>query len=125
MSDSSSEVSSESSSPEKGTGQTPLNTTGLNRRQLFKSTPLSDKTNELILEEVRKTNSSIAEFSTRIDAMESRLKTVEQQQKDMTTPSSSGDSSVERAKKKIPTRVRVSDRSLSYFKYVPHNVTVM
>lgn len=78
MSDSSSEDSSESSSPEKGTGQTPLNTTGLNRRQLFKSTPLSDKTNELILEEVRKTNSSIAEFSTRINAMESRLKTVEQ-----------------------------------------------
>lgn len=125
MSDSSSEVSSESSSPEKCTGRTPSNTTELNRRQLFKSTPLSDKINELILEEVRKTNSSIAEFSTRIDAMESRLKTVEQQQNDMTTPSSSGDSSVERAKKKIPTRVRVSAYSSSRFKYIPHNVTVM
>ena len=43
-----------------------------------------------------------------MDAMESRLKSVEQQQKAVLTPSSSGDSSVERAKNKVPTRVRVS-----------------
>lgn len=63
------------------------------------STPLSDRTNktttnDLILE-VRKTNNSIANFSNRMDAMESRLKSVEQQQKAVMTPSSSGDSSVE------------------------------
>ena len=60
------------------------------------STPLSDKTNEttndLILE-VRKMNTSITNFSNRMDAIESRLQSVEkQQQRAAVTPSSSGDS---------------------------------
>ena len=93
------------------------------------STPLSDKTNEttndLILEEVRKTNASITNFSNRMDAIESRLQSVEQQQqRAVMTPSSSGDSSAERAKNKVPTRVRVSAYKLVatlvwYIYYVP------
>ena len=98
------------------TRQTPSTSVGVGRRKLFESA-LSDKTNvsaqDLILKEVRKTNSSLAEFSTRMDAMENRLKSVEEQQKDMTTPSSSGDSSTERVKRKVPTRIRVSALELS------------
>ena len=73
-------------------GRTPSTSADGGRRQLFKPA-LVDKTNvdpeELILKEVRRTNSSLAEFSTQMDAMENRLKTVEEQQKEMTTPSSS------------------------------------
>ena len=73
------------------------------------STPLSDKTNEttndLILEEVRKTNASITNFSNRMDAIESRLISVEQQQRAVMTPSSSG--THQQRANKVPTRVRV------------------
>ena len=113
---------SEVSSPESEAGsdgktrQTPSTSAGVGRRKLFESA-LSDKTNvsaqDLILKEVRKTNSTLAGFSTRMDAMENRLKSVEEQQKDMTTPSSSVDSSTERVKRKVPTRIRVSALELS------------
>ena len=99
-------------------GETPGNAGEVSRRQLFRNkNPLSDKTNvDLILQEVRKTNTSLADFSSRMDAVESRLKSVEQQQKDVTiSQSSSGDSSAERAKKKVPTRIRVSSVNFVLF----------
>ena len=40
-----------------------------------------DDTHVLILEEVKKTNTSLLQFSKRLDAVEGRLKTVEEQQK--------------------------------------------
>lgn len=49
------------------------------RRKLFKPGPLTDRTNALILEEV-KVNSSMADFSSRMDSIETRLQSVEQKQ---------------------------------------------
>ena len=73
------------------------------RRQLF-----SDKRNPqlLILEELKKTNECIGGLSNRMDAIENRLKSVEQHQKEAVTPSSS--SSVESKKRKVPAKIRVS-----------------
>ncbi len=59
-----------------------------------------------ILQEVKKTNSSLSEFSSRLDAVESRLKNVEEQQ--LASLSSDADTSVEKVKRKVPARVRVS-----------------
>ena len=65
-----------------------------------------------ILEELEKANRSISDlsqtFSTRLDAVEKRLESVEQQS--ISTPASSTDqgNSAEKAKRKVPTRVRVS-----------------
>lgn len=66
---------SEVSSPEREashtgkTRRTPSTSPGFGRRKLFESA-LSDKTNvnsqDFILKKVRKTNSSLAEFSTRM-----------------------------------------------------------
>ena len=79
------------------------------RRKLFKPGPLTDQTNALILEEV-KTNSAMADFSGRMDSIAIRLKSVEEKQIQLTTAStsSSADSSVERKKRKVPSKVRVS-----------------
>lgn len=90
-----------------------------NRRQLFNTNRVlgtlsnsnnsrtGDDTQQLILEEVRKTNESLAHFSSRLDAIENRVKNIEQYQ--LHTASSSVDSSVEKVKRKVPVRVRVSD----------------
>lgn len=108
MSDSSgSDLESANGDTEQISRDTPSNSGGNNRRRQLFDNPLSDKTNVLILEEMKKTNSSLSHISSRIDQMESRLKTVEQQQKDSPSVSSSGGSSAEKTKRKVPTRVRV------------------
>ena len=97
---------------------TPITATNntTSRRQLFvQSAPLTERPERnndqqlrdqqlLILEEVRKTNLLLA---TRVDAMESRLNSFEQQST-IASSSSSVDSSATKAKKRIPTKVRVS-----------------
>lgn len=95
-----------------GDDQTPIsNGTSYNRRQLFSGTSshLVDKTNrsemQLILKELRRTNSSIDNLSDRMDSIDNRLKSVEDKQTEALTPSSS--SSVEKIKRKVPSRVRV------------------
>lgn len=91
--------------------QTPLTSRDANcRRQLLGPSVLNNSTNnrsdpqQLILEELRKTNASITAFSTRMDAVEKRLRSVENQQREVCSSSSS---SPELAKRKIPSKVWV------------------
>lgn len=63
---------------------------------------------QLILTELKKTNSSIDSMADRINSIENGLKSVERNQSEASTPSSS--SSVEAAnKRKVSARVRVSN----------------
>ena len=64
-----------------------------------------------ILEEVKKTNASLSQFASRLDAVETRLKNVEHQQ---IASSSSAESSAEKVKRTVPARVRVSTFSFGY-----------
>lgn len=81
-------------------------------RQLFGndvSNTASEDPQSLILEEIKKTNISLQSFSTRMDEMDKRLQSIENQQKVTVTPSSSADTdNSEKKKRSVPTRVRVS-----------------
>ena len=65
-------------------------------------------TQQLILKEVRKTNNRFDDMSKRLESMESHLSSVETTIGAATGCSSSADSCFEKAKKKIPPKVRVS-----------------
>lgn len=102
--------------PRTTTPTGPIHVSGGHRRLLTYSEPnaLRERSNDpqlLILAEVKKTNTSLDNVSTRMDTMERRLIAVEQKQIDMMTPgtsSSANGSSAEKTKKKIPARIRVS-----------------
>ena len=61
-----------------------------------------EDTQMLILQQVKKANSSLCEFSFRLDAMENRLNSVEEHQlKQVSCTSSSVDSSAEKVKRTL------------------------
>ena len=73
------------------------------------STTTSEDTQLLILQEMKKANSRLSAFSDRLEAVESRLASVENNQLSATPASTSADSSADsRKKRKVPAKVRVS-----------------
>lgn len=73
------------------------------RRRLFDTDDREANQQLQILQEIK---ASIGSLSNRMDTIDKRLKSVEQNQKEVLSPSCS--SSVESLKKKIPAKVRVS-----------------
>ena len=68
-------------------------------------------TQNLILQEIRKTNFRLDSFANQLDSLESRLASVETNQLSVTPSSSSAsgvEKSAERGKRKVPARVSVS-----------------
>lgn len=73
------------------------------------SNAIEANTQRLILEELKKTNSRLDTFSERLEAFDGRLKSVEHNLINSTTPSSSSsDSSASKSKRKVPAKVAVS-----------------
>ena len=73
-----------------------------------RSPQTSDNTQLLIMKEVQKANSRLDTFATRLEAMETRLTSVENT--NFTCSSSSTGCSSDRAKRKVPAKVRVSSQ---------------
>ena len=97
----------ECSSPEVGM-QTPNSfiCSSSNRRRLFDTETERGANQQLeLLQEIK---ASIDNLSNRMDDIDHRLKSVEQQQKEVLSPSCS--SSVEVTKRKVPAKVRVSSK---------------
>ena len=77
---------------------------------LENATATEPDTQKLILEELRKTNSRLESFSDRLEALDCRLKSVEQMQLNSSTPSSSvstDDGSAGKSRRKVPAKVAV------------------
>ena len=96
-------------------GDTPCTSGTHHRKQLFCSSAKrqhsgTDQDNHpqllTILEEVKKTNICLSQFSSRLDAVENRIISIERQH--IVSASSGTDSSMEKGKNKVPARVRVS-----------------
>ena len=78
----------------------------------------SSNTQELILQELRKTNARLDMFTGRLESLEGRLTSVETTTLSMTPSSSSGvDNSGEKGKRKVPARVSVCCPCI-YFQYL-------
>ena len=86
----------------------------LSNTHLSSSADPHSRLQKQILEELRKTNSRLDTFSDQLEAMDGRLKSVEQMQLNSATPTSSSDSSTSKTKRKVPAKVAVSAAIYNY-----------